>query len=423
MSTTPSDLAEPLRGRYRLVELVAEGALSRVYRCFDTETETFVIAKVLTSRRPSARVEFADAGDKLRKVPHPNLVTVLDAGIDGNRAFHIVEPIDGVTVSQRVHMFGPLPSQMASRAVNSMLDALHALHEAGLMHGSLHPTSIIADRKRGVILTGSCLGAVHPLKNSQLDPAYQAPEVRGGQDPDRRSEVYAAGAVLYHLLTDGDPTRLHLATPDDNMFSLMPQVLEEVILGACGLHPADRFPDARQFRAALTAAAGRLPDDPMGVHPVAIEEDDETTLVPFDTDALVAEVTGSFDNRHSNAATAGLAERVATSRSKSVDDRSSTPGSVVASTPPSPTERNAAPATEAETPDETPSKAASAPRELGWENEETVLMAPPTEDTELGPAPTPPPAEGSSSVALPLLLAGVTFAVLVVVGIAFMAMS
>ena len=201
----------------------------------------------------------------------------------------------------------------------------------------------------------------------------------------------------------------------------MPQGLEDVILGACGLHPADRFPDARQFRAALTAAAGRLPDDPMGVHPLAIEEDDETTLVPFDTDALVAEVTGRLDGHGATPVPAGLAERIAKSRSKSVDDRSATPGSVVAGSAPTDSDSPVEPAESAESAAE---PASAGPRQLEWEHEETVLMAPPTEETEQSPAiPAPPKAESGGSMALPLLLAGVTFLVLVVVGIALMAMS
>ena len=168
---------------------------------------------------------------------------------------------------------GAVPAIDVARAGAAIARALHAAHQAGLVHGCIS-TQRLVDSDRGAELDG--LGLVDALHAAGMnrsdaalaltDAAYVAPEVQGGGDPGIRSDIYGLGASLYEILTGKTPfggrtTSFVMATvlSDEEAGAETEKAsgpVVESILRAIEAQPADRWADANAFAQALDAGAG-----------------------------------------------------------------------------------------------------------------------------------------------------------------------
>ncbi len=275
----PGEEADPglVAGRFRVLGLLGSGGSAVVYRAFDIETGTTVALKVAHPHTDAARLP-REAG-AARRVSHPNVVRVLDAGVlDDGRAWLTLGLVDGASLADVVDRRGPLGPTDALAVADGLLAALAALHEVGLVHRDVSPQNVhVTDgvvRAEGVRLldlglTGAAGSAAVDESGGILgNAAYVSPEQASGAGVDPRGDLYQAGAVLYFALTgrppfgSGPPERLvesHRSAPPPVPSEAMPGLpaeVDQLVVRAMLKDPGLRFGSATAMREAVLLVRG-----------------------------------------------------------------------------------------------------------------------------------------------------------------------
>lgn len=267
-------------GRYRVVRKLGEGGMGTVFEAEDEVLGRRIAIKRLKATDESGRRRFWREARAAARLSHPNVCQLFEVGEDAGGPFLAMELLAGEPLSERLRR-GPLDLAGAVALGSGMLAALQALHAAGLAHRDLKPSNVYLTPHGARLLD---FGLVRPLPanlaraldsgsaitdSNQLvgSPRYMAPEQILGQDVDARTDLFAAGAVLYEALA-GRPAfegrtlvevlsaTLHEPPPPlDAEFAR----LEPVIRRALAKDPADRFASAEEMAEALREATSPPP--------------------------------------------------------------------------------------------------------------------------------------------------------------------
>ncbi|MYS22324.1 serine/threonine protein kinase, partial [Streptomyces sp. DvalAA-14] len=245
-------------GRYELAELLGSGGMARVHRARDTRMGRTVAVKTLLptlAGNPDARLRFAREAQAAGALNHPGIVTVHDQDeiSDGDTVvpFLVMEYVPGTTLAHLLHKQGQLPPERAVRIVCDVLDALAHAHSHGTVHRDVKPANVMITEEGAVKVADFGIARVLHSGTRQTaagapigTPSYMSPEQINGADVDARSDVYAAGCVLFELLTgrppftDGNPLTLmyrhvHAVPPaPSSRDPRVPRELDELVLAA-----------------------------------------------------------------------------------------------------------------------------------------------------------------------------------------------
>ncbi|HEY8431663.1 MAG TPA: protein kinase, partial [Sandaracinaceae bacterium] len=271
-------------GRFRLVEELGAGGIAVVFRAEDVELSRTVAVKILQDAghgRPELRARFEREAKVLAALSHPNIVSLVDFGVEDGRAYLVMELLRGQTLGELLDREDVLPPERAFHIVRQVVRALAYAHGEGLLHRDLKPDNVflqalpdtpdhvrlldfgfakfVGDDKGGPPLTqaGTVFGT----------PRYMAPEqLIGGSSVDARADLYAVAVILYEMLSgrrpfEGevrdvlkakvtqDPPSLSAIAPD---FEVAPE-LDAFFARALAMRREERFPDAQAFLDALDA--------------------------------------------------------------------------------------------------------------------------------------------------------------------------
>ena len=279
-----------LEGRYRLEERLARGGMSTVYAATDLRLHKTVAVKVMAehlAHDPTFVDRFTREARAAAMLSHPNVVGVSDQGSDQGLVFLVMELVRGRTLRDLLTARGRLTVAEAFAVLEPTLAGLTAAHRAGIVHRDIKPENVligidgvvkVADfgLARAVVGTGTAqasqtggvlIGTV----------AYLSPEQLERGKADARSDIYAAGIVLYEMLTGHPPyggdTPLAVAyqhvhhdvpTPSAEVPGL-PWAVDELVARATRRDPAGRPLDAGAFLAEL----GHVRKD-VGIEPVPV---------------------------------------------------------------------------------------------------------------------------------------------------------
>ena len=267
--------------RYELLEVVSAGGFGTVHRARHKVTKRIVAIKVLNDK---ARALGQDGADMVREaralaeIDHPNVVGVLDCGVEGDRAFVVMEFMTGQTLAAMLEERGTLPAREAVPLVIQALDGLHAVHERGIVHRDVKPSNLMVDRRGTVKIVDFGLSttsdgaasweAGRPSVTGAGTPGYMAPEQ---YDPrvalDARADIYSAAATLFRLLAgrlpfigSGEEIRrscvLSAAPPIASLVPNVPAHVASAIDRALARDRDARQPSALAFISALRGGAG-----------------------------------------------------------------------------------------------------------------------------------------------------------------------
>lgn len=219
MPETLSDdlVGQTVDGRYKVQRLVAHGGMASVFVATDTRLGRDVALKIMSPALSGSESggeftkRFRREARAAARLTHPGLVRVYDQGTDAEVSYLTMEYIDGPTLRQRMLKELTIPVGEALRITEQVLDAVGAAHRQGLVHRDVKPENILFDAEgaprvadfglaRAVTevtatTTGTVLGTV----------AYLAPEVASTGAADTRADVYAAGIMLYEMITGRPP--------------------------------------------------------------------------------------------------------------------------------------------------------------------------------------------------------------------------
>ena len=269
-----AEIGTILGGRYRIVELLGQGGMARIYRGHDNQLDRDVAVKILRAeygRDPDFSSRFRQEAQNAASLNHPNIVGVYDYGQDQAGPFIVMELVDGEDLASIVKRSGALPPRQAARITAETARALHAAHQRGIVHRDVKPGNVMINREGQVKVTdfgiaraiaeaqmtlpGTTLGSVH----------YFSPEQARGEQASPSSDIYSLGIVLFELLTGHRPweadsaaavAMARLAGPPPDPSSLragIPADLVAIDRKALATEPADRWSSAASFAAALEA--------------------------------------------------------------------------------------------------------------------------------------------------------------------------
>ncbi len=262
-------------GHYRIVRLIGRGGMGTVYEALDVRLNRHVALKVVrqtlrsSKSRSSSLTRWSDAflreARAVALLDHPYVVPVYDVGVSDDGQHYVVSKLIVGQDLARCIREGAFSAHSAAKLIANLADALHHVHERGLVHRDIKPSNILLDAEGQPHLAdfGLALRGEERLVDSGLigTLAYMSPEqVRGeAHRIDHRSDIYSLGVVLYELLAGCQPfigqTRSELIDriasdepePPRQSNSNCPVELERMCLQAMAKRSAHRYSNAGEF--------------------------------------------------------------------------------------------------------------------------------------------------------------------------------
>ncbi|MEU4835268.1 Stk1 family PASTA domain-containing Ser/Thr kinase [Streptosporangium sp. NPDC023615] len=284
MDTTLTDplVGKLLDGRYRVESRIARGGMATVYLALDIRLDRTVAVKVMhrsLAEDPAFVRRFIGEAKSVASLSHPNVVHVFDQGTDGDNVYLSMEYVPGRTLRDVLRARGRLPAREALEVMIPVLAALGAAHQAGLVHRDVKPENVLlADDGRVKVVDFGLARAVEATNQTRTGVmigtiGYMSPEQVTAGATDARSDVYAAGIMLFELLTGRQPyegetpmsvayRHVHDTVPTpSSVLPGSPPLLDNLVAAATARDPAHRPADATALLVAAVEAHRMLPRD------------------------------------------------------------------------------------------------------------------------------------------------------------------
>lgn len=190
-------------GPYRIVGKIGAGATGTVYLAHHDDLHRDVAIKRLAARLyddQRFRDRFAKEAQTMAELNSPHCVAVYDYIDTGTTAFVVMERVEGASLRHVMNRAGRLTPEQALGVLDGALRGLSDAHQAGLVHGDIKPENILVDQDGLSKLADFGLSRQSGQASSAGTLAYMSPEQIRSEQVDHRSDIYAAGVLLYELL-------------------------------------------------------------------------------------------------------------------------------------------------------------------------------------------------------------------------------
>jgi serine/threonine-protein kinase len=273
---TPESNAPTLQstGKYRIKQVIGQGAMGVVYRGFDPNIERVVAIKRIRRSKfqeqdwTSIAQRFRREAQAAGRLHHPNIVTVHDYGEEDGDPYIVMEFVEGVNLGGYLKQKKSLSVGEAVTIMSKLLDALAYSHLKGVIHRDIKPGNVFILENGDVKLSDF---GIAKLEQSDLTqpglvlgtPSYMSPEQIKGKEIDARSDLFSAGVVFYEMLMGKRPFEGdQIYAVMNNVLTLTPEnpcqlnadispSLKAVMLKALEKNPDERFQTAGDFATAL----------------------------------------------------------------------------------------------------------------------------------------------------------------------------
>jgi serine/threonine-protein kinase len=317
MSSDLPIIGRTLASRFHITGLLGEGGMATVYRGTQEAEPTELAIKIMNADLAMDEKfvkRFRREAKSAAKLDHPCSVQILDYGVEDGLPYIAMELLKGAELAQILHHEQRLPEVRAARIMADVLSVLDAAHEQGIVHRDLKPENIMVARStddsgldRVKVLDFGIAKILEPdRRSSKVDlndpddpppssfgrskltmmgtivgtPEYMSPEQSRGGEIDGRSDLYACGVLLYHLVTGKVPflaelpfetAMLHVTATPEPPSAITPAIhpgLEALILKAMEKSPDARPATAKEMETALRALIPELATERHALRPM-----------------------------------------------------------------------------------------------------------------------------------------------------------
>ena len=272
--------------RYEIKTLIGTGGMGSLYLARDTNPNTnrLVALKLLNTNLESGdlRERFARESRALAALNHSNIVDIYDSGEFRGFPYIVMEYVRGETLAEKIKRQAPMSLGQKLKLMVELCSGLGHAHDGGIIHRDIKPANLMVDQHGRLKILDFGIARVSEgtmtragLQVTQVNmrigtPGYMSPEQIEGGDIDRRSDLFAVGAVFYEVLSyreafTGTTTRQIenkvLEAQPQPLRSLIPGLdpeIEQIVAKALAKHPDDRYQDAASFEEALERQRWRL---------------------------------------------------------------------------------------------------------------------------------------------------------------------
>jgi serine/threonine-protein kinase len=262
--------------RYEMKELLGAGGMGVVYRAFDRELQEPVAIKTLRTEALAggnvALERFKQEIRLARRIAHRNVVRTYDLGEVGGTYYLTMEYVEGTSLKQLISSRGKLPIPVTLTIGKQLCRALEVAHAEGVIHRDIKPQNMVVEPNGFLkVMDFGIARLANPPQGKGLTeagmsigtPDYMSPEQLSGSELDARSDLYAAGVVLFECVTGRVPfeaettwalvaKHLEEEAPDPRTLNgAVPEGLARLIVRAMAKAPTDRYQSAPEMHDAL----------------------------------------------------------------------------------------------------------------------------------------------------------------------------
>lgn len=285
-------------GKYRILDLVGEGAMGVVYRGVDTVLNRTVALKVMSdavARQQDLRDRFLREAQAAGSLQHPNVVTIFDFGEVDGHLYIAMEYVEGIDLERLLAAHEPLTIHQRLDIAIDVLNGLSYAHRHGIVHRDVKPANIrITEEGRAKVMD---FGVAY-LDSSSLTqtgmmmgtPSYMAPEQVVGGKITAATDIFAMGSVLYELLTGARPfegNTLHNTLykivseeppPIRDVMPGLPATLDRIVRKALAKEPANRYANALEMADELAAVRAEIDSERTTTSTLSLRRSMETAM-------------------------------------------------------------------------------------------------------------------------------------------------
>ncbi len=283
--------AQRLLGRYQLEQELGRGATGIVYRGRDPQSGRAVAIKTVALSRGleagellEVRERFIREAETARRLNHPDLVRILDAGEANDVAYLVMEFLQGTDLAPYTRPGNLLPLPQVMRIIARVAAALHYAHANRVVHRDIKPSNIMFESASDTVKVTDFGIALFP-GSSTTDtgralgtPSYMSSEQLAGKTSEGRSDLFSLGVTFYQLVSGHLPFQgdslpqlvIRMANePHIGILAYNPQLppcLTDIIDKALAKHPAGRYQTGDDMAQALKACAAAMGGDAATTH-------------------------------------------------------------------------------------------------------------------------------------------------------------
>jgi serine/threonine protein kinase len=261
-----------VKGKYKIYDQVGSGGFATVYLGRNMDTNEIVAIKVL-SRQYTAESQYVERFQReaglAQRLQHPNVVRILDHGVEDGIHFLVMEFVEGLTLDKLIQRKGRLSIEEVLSYSEQTCAGLQAAYKAGIVHRDIKPANIMITPAGSVKIMDFGIARMESMAGLTQSgmfmgtPRYISPEMAKGARADIRADLYSLGLLMYEMLTgqppfdaenpwavlrqqiEGEPTPIRQLRPD------VPPWLEAIVGRALVKDPAQRFQTPAVMLAAL----------------------------------------------------------------------------------------------------------------------------------------------------------------------------
>lgn len=264
-------------GKYLIKSELGHGAMGVVYRGYDPFIEREVAVKTLRTDAldgreiPEVLARFQKEAKAAGRLNHPNIVQIYEYGEEGDQAFIAMEIVQGVELRDYLEENARFSLEAVVAMMCELLEALGFAHRHGVVHRDIKPGNIVVLPDGHIKIMDFGIARLESSTLTQAGtilgtPSYMSPEQFMAQRVDGRTDLFAAGAILYELLTgekafagNAYATIMHKVLKEEPpvpsaLNVLVTPAFDEVVRKALRKRPDERFQSAAEFIEALRRA-------------------------------------------------------------------------------------------------------------------------------------------------------------------------